>query len=75
MHDPSACGYILALTNPITCCLAGRCIQAKARRRELRNQATLSQLWVKYYHCLVRTRDSERLREQTSTEHNITVVA
>ena len=47
VHDPSACGYALALTNPITCCLAGRCLQAKARRRELRNQTTLSQLWVK----------------------------
>ena len=47
VHDPSACGYALALTNPITCCLAGRCIQAKARRRELRNQTTLSQPWVK----------------------------
>ena len=47
VHDPSACGYALALTNPITCCLAGRCLQAKARRRELRNQTTHSQLWVK----------------------------
>ena len=24
VHDPWACGYALALTNPITCCLAGR---------------------------------------------------
>ena len=47
VHDPSACGYALALTNPITCCLAGRYLQAKSRRRELRNQTTLSQLWVK----------------------------
>ena len=34
VHDPSARGYALALTNPITCCLAGRCLQAKAGRRE-----------------------------------------
>ena len=47
VHNPSPCGYALTLTNPITCCLAGRCLQAKARRRELRNQTTLSQLWVK----------------------------
>ena len=26
MHDPSVCGYALALTNPITYCLAGRYI-------------------------------------------------
>ena len=45
VHDPSACGYALALTNPITCCLVGRCLQA--RRTELRNQTTLSQVWVK----------------------------
>ena len=37
VHDPSACGYALALTTQITCCLAGRCLQAKARRRELQN--------------------------------------
>ena len=60
VHDPLVCGYALALTNPITCCIAGQCIQANARRRELRNQTTLSQLWVKLSHCLVRTRDSER---------------
>ena len=47
VQDPSACGYALTLTNPITCCLAGRFLQAKARRMELRNQTTLSQLWVK----------------------------
>ena len=43
VHDPC---YALAITIPITCCLAGRCLQAKAGRRELQNQTTLSQLWV-----------------------------
>ena len=37
-----SCGYALALTNPTTCCFAGRCLQAMARRSELRNQTTLS---------------------------------
>ena len=23
MHDPPVCGHALALTNPVTCCLAG----------------------------------------------------
>ena len=75
MHDPSACGCPLVLTNPFTYCLAGRCLQANARRRKLSNQITISQLWAKMSHFLVRTRDSERLREQTPTKNNVTVVA
>ena len=34
-HDPPGCGYARALTNPITCCLAGQCLQANVRKRKL----------------------------------------
>ena len=67
VNAPSACGYALALTNPSTC-------------RQMLGEGNseikpLSQLWVKKSHCLVRTRDSERLREKTPTENHVTVVA
>ena len=34
VHNPLTCGYALALTNLITCCLAGHCLQATIRRRK-----------------------------------------